>query len=375
MKVNQVYSVINNIAKNMKLGTSEVVDYTTFVSFGNDVLNSTNNKEVFYQSLLDRIGKTIIAIREYTADTRHTIVDEFTFGNILQKISYKYQDAESNSSWEKTPSNPYTWKSKNDVVQNLFAQALPTFCFTDVIYDKQLESAFISPVNMSAFINGLYIRMRNSYEISKEGMVNATINGLIDKVHGETTAEPPINTRRCRNLLAEYNATHEPITSVVLALENKNFLEFCCVEMGIIPSFIKKPTLRYNNGTVERHTSNENLIVEIATEFNKKYDVYLKSNTFHDTLVNLPNYSDIPYWNNPENPMTVYDNLGNVSLENVICIMRDVDACACTLEREKFVSKYDEINERTYIKLSADRRFIADTSENVVVFYLKYNQA
>ena len=375
MTINQVYSVVNNIADNMKLGTSKVVDYTTFVSFGNDVLSSSTNKETFYNKLIDRIGRTIFAIREYKADNRYTMVDSFVFGNILQKISYKLQDSETNSDWSKTPSNPYEWVAKEGIEQNLFAQAMPTFAYTDVIYDKQLESAFISPLNMSGFINGLYTRMYNSFEIAKEGMVNATINGLVDKVHEETTAEIPINTRRCRNLLAEYNETHTPITSVANALENKEFLEFCCVEMGMIPSFIKKPTLMYNNGTVERFTSKDNLIVEISSIFEKKYDVYLKSNTFHDTLVNLPNYSDVPYWNNPIEPMAIYDKLGNKSLDNVICIMRDTDACACTLDREKFVSKYDEINARTYIKLSADRRFVGDTSENVVVFYLHYNQA
>lgn len=372
MTINQVYTVVNNIANNMKLGTSKVVDYTTFVSFGNDVLSSSTNKETFYNKLIDRIGRTIFAIREYKAEGRFTMVDSFVFGNILQKISYKLQDSESNSDWSKTPSNPYEWTAKEGIEQNLFAQSMPTFAYTDVIYDKQLESAFISPMNMSGFINGLYTRMYNSFEIAKEGMINATINGLVDKVYEETTAEPPVNVRRCRNLLAEYNETHTPITSVANALENKEFLEFCCVEMGMIPSFIKKPSLMYNNATVERFTSKDNLIVEISSIFEKKYDVYLKSNTFHDTLVNLPNYSDVPYWNNPTEPMAIYDKLGNKTIDNVICIMRDTDSCACTLDREKFISKYDEINSRTYIKLSADRRFVADTSENVVIFYLEY---
>ena len=373
MKIEQIYSVINNIASNMTKGTTEVIDYTSFVSFGNDVLSSNTNKETFYNLLVDRIGKTIFAIREYTADGRYTMVDEFTFGNILQKVSYKLQNSESNSAWSKTPSNPYAWEAKEGIVQNLFAQSMPSFCFTDVIYDRQLESAFVSPNAMSGFINGLYIRMYNALEVSLEGMVNATINGLVDKVHAETTASKPINVLRCRNLLAEYNATHTPITSESIAMESKEFLEFCCVEMGIVPSFLKKMSLQYNNGTVERFTTKDNLVVEMATEFNKKFDVYLKSNTFHDTLVSLPNYSDIPYWLNPSKPMSIFDKLGNETLENVICIMRDKDACACTLARQKFVSKYDEINERTYVKLSADRRYIGDTSENVVIFYIKYN--
>lgn len=374
MTINQIYSVINNIADNMTTGSAKVVDYTTFVSFGNDVLSSSTNRESFFQTLVDRIGRTIFAIREYTADGRYTMVDEFTFGNILQKVSYKLQDAESNSSWSTTPSNPYEWEAKQGIVQKLFAQALPTFGWTDVIYGKQLESAFISPQAMSGFINGLYTRMYDALEVSLEGMVNATINGLIDKVHEEVTATQPVNVGRCRNLLAEYNAAHTPITSEAAALENPDFLKFACIEMGILPDFLKKMSSQYNDGTVERFTTADNLVVEMNTIFEKMYSVYLQSNTFHDQLVSLPNYSTVPYWMTPSDPMAVYDKLGVKSLENVICVMRDKDACACTLERQKFVSKYDEINERTYIKLSADRRYVADTSENVVIFYLKYEE-
>lgn len=374
MTVNQIYSVVNNIAENMTTGTAKVVDYTTFVSFGNDVISSTTNKSIFMEKLVDRIGRTIFAIRDYDADKRFTLVDEFTFGNILQKISYKLQDAESNSSWSTTPSNPYEWEAKDGVEQKLFAQAMPTFCFTDVIYSKQIESAFISAEAMSGFINGLYTRMYNALAVDVEGMVNATVNGLVDKIHSEVTATQPINVKRCRNLLKEYNTTHTPITSETTALETPEFLMFACVEMGIMPDYLKKMSKEFNDGSVERFTTADNLVVEMSTQFDKLYSVYLKSNTFHDSLVALPNYSTVPYWLTPNEPMSIYDKLGNVALPNVICIMRDKDACACTLQREKFASMYDDINERTYVKLSADRRYVADTSENAVVFYLKYEE-
>ena len=376
MTVNQIYSTINSIASIMKTGVDSVVDASTFVSFGQTVISSSENKEIFYKTLIDRIGKTVFAIREYERQNRNVNTDEFTFGSILQKISYKLQNAENNSTWDKTPTNPYTLTPKEGIEQKLFAQDLPTFCYTDVILDRQLESAFISAMSMAGFINGLYIRMRNALEVSAEGMDNITVCSLVTEVFKET--KTGINKNRARNLWAEYKVMY-PVTTLTIAtaLESKEFLEFCCVEMGTIIPFLGKLTSLYNDGSVERVTKKDNIVVELNSEFEKKYNVYLSSNTYHNDMVKLPNYSDIPYWYNPSKPMSI--QTGSVGeptvIDNVIAIFRDKDACVNTLATERMSSMYDNFNERTYVKLSADRRYIVDTSENCVFFYLAEPEA
>lgn len=377
MNVNQIYSVVNSIAQNMKLGTMNVIDTTSFVNFGKDVLSSDVNKEIFYSTLVDRIGRTIVAIREYKADTRRVLVDSFTFGSVLQKISFELQNAETTSQWEIDGENPYTVENntpKNGIRQKLFAQTLPTFSYKDVVLDNQLESAFINAEAMAGFINGIYTRMYNALEISKEGLANSTVNALVCEVYTETTADAPINTRRMRNVLAEWNALHaDTQLTADTALENKDFLKYVCVQMGTLIPFIGKLTKMYNDGTVERVTKEDNLIVEVNTEFEKMYSVYLQSDTFHDELVKLPNFKSVPYWYTPSNPTEIKGKNSNgedKTISNVLAIFRDSDSCLCTLEREKLISLYDQWNARTKLKLSADQRYIVDTSENCVVFYM-----
>lgn len=371
MTINQIYSTINDIASVMKTGVDKVVDTSSFISFGQTVITSTENKEQFYKALVDRIGLTVYAIREYKRQNRNVTVDAFTFGSILQKISYKLQDAESNSTWDKTPLNPYTLEPKEGILQTLYAQDLPTFCYTDVVLDRQLESAFINERNMAGFINGLYIRATNALELSCEGMDNLTICALVTEVFNET--KTGINKTRARNLFEEYKKEYQDTTLTIdSCLNDKAFLQFCCVEMGTIIPFLGKLTSMFNNGEVERVTKTSDLIVELNTEFEKKYSVYLSSNTFHDEMVRLPNYTSIPYWYNPSEPMTVQTGTDEepTKIENVIAVFRDKDACVNTLDTEKQVSMYDVINERTYVKWSADRRYIVDTSENCVIFYI-----
>jgi len=375
MTINQIYSTINSISANMTTGAQNVIDHSSFVNFGDATLSSATNKEQFYSKLVDRIGRTVFAIRSYKSANRNILVDSFTFGSILQKISYKLQDAEESPQWKSTPTNPYTWQAKGGIIQKLYAQDLPTFTYDDVLYDYQLESAFTDASSMAGFISGISTRMYNALEVSIEGMNDEAICAFATEVFKEATdVSSPVNPRRARNLLAEYNTAFptKAFTSVEDALANEEFLQFACIEMGTVIPFMEKLTSMFNDGTVERFTSKENLVCELNAQFERMYEVYLKSNTFHDTMVALPNYNVVPYWHSPSIPMDVVSNDGSdtTTIENVIAIFRDKDAVATTLEREDYASMYDPINRRTYVRLSADRRYIADTSENCVIFYL-----
>lgn len=380
MTIEQIYSTINSIRTNMTTGSETIVNASTFVAFGNDTLSSSSNKESFYNLLVDRIGRTIIAVRKYNASGRNVTVDSFTFGSILQKISYKLQNAESDSKWQKTPQNPYTLEPKGGIIQKLFVQNMPVFQYDDVLLDDQLASAFVSASAMAGFINGLATRMSNALEISIEGMENTAIASLVGVVKEESTGESAINPRRYRNLLAEYNTAHPTatITSVESALENADFLKFACVEMGTVLPFLAKYTSMYNDGTVERFSTQDNLVLEVNSQFMKNYQVHLQSDSFNKELLALPNFKEVPYWQFPTSPQKISVKLGEGSDErtlgenHVIAIMRDKDACVCTLDKERTVSKYDEWNARTYMKMEAERRFIVDTSENCVVFYMSY---
>jgi hypothetical protein len=363
------------LTKNITTDVTNIVDYSTFVSFGRDVLNSNTNREVFYNSLIDRIGKTVFAIREYKADDRKVLVDSFTFGSILQKISYRLQDSEYNSDWRydtesgTSNDNPYTYQSKGCIVQKVFAQNRPTFAYKDLIYDFQLESSFVSPQAMGGFINGIYERMNTSLELAKEGMNATAINSFAIQIF-----ESSVNaSRRKRNLAAEYNTLHPnaTVTSVQQAFESEDFLKFATAEIALTLPRLAKPTLKYNDGTVERHTSTDNLVVEIWANFTKYFDVTLASSTYHDELVKLPNYNgSVPYWVSETAGGNIPYNNGteDTAIPNVICLMRDKDAVVATMDRSRFVNFYDQWNDRNCFKLTANRRYICDPSENAILY-------
>ena len=87
MTVNQVYKIVNSVASQMYDDNApEVTNLTGLISLGNDIMSSGTDKDAFLNTLVDRIGRTIISQRAYSAGVTALINDAFTFGAIMQKI-------------------------------------------------------------------------------------------------------------------------------------------------------------------------------------------------------------------------------------------------------------------------------------------------
>ena len=69
MQPTQIYAIVNSMAQ-QSLGMTDLTETdSTFISIGKKVLSSEKNVEAFYKTLVDRIGRTVMAIREYRAGT------------------------------------------------------------------------------------------------------------------------------------------------------------------------------------------------------------------------------------------------------------------------------------------------------------------
>lgn len=374
MKINQIYTTINEIANNMQYTGNTVVDTTTFADFGKHVLSSDVNRETFYNMLVDRIGKTAFAIREYKSQGLDIRVDAFTFGAIYQKIRFGHKESEDSSSWNNSGDNPYTVVSNTKLIQNLYDGRLGTFSYVDIIYDHQLESAFASPVQMGSFFNSLYTNIYNELESSSYGLELYTLNSLIGALYSNFETTP----KRCRKVLTEYNALFTKELTPENALTDKAFLDWLQKEFKKAKDNMKQLTRNYNDGSVNTHTDENNLSFYILNDVAYSYDTYY-SEKFGAEFVKLPRYKALVNFGLASNPDVVkvsidINNTGvstPVTVNNVIGVMCDKDACICTLDREREISMYDKWNARTPIKVEADRRYMIDLSENAILWVLE----
>lgn len=376
MPAAQIYTVVNKIAKNISYTGSDVVDLSSFVKFGQDVFSDPMLTESVYEQMYDLVGRTAIAVDEAEDEGRGIVVDAFEYGSILQKLSFQLQDAETSSEWDiEHPQNPYEVVRKEGVIQKFFEQYIPTFSWVDVAYDTQLREAFRGPETLQGFIDALYTRMRNAYKLAKQGLSDAAIGGIMAAIYNDATAVTPgaNATRRVRHLLTEYNTninTSGTDLTADIALQNADYLDWIRKQFVIDMKNIGKMNKLYNDGSVERRTTEADLKFDLSLNVTASYAKFY-GDTFNKEYVQLPKHNEVTNWGIATAPTTIkvsIDGDATTTIENIIGFMYDKDAIVATMDRERFVSKYDEWNDRNVFKLTANRRYVADPSENGIIY-------
>lgn len=368
MAATQIYSTINTIANNIGYTGTTVVDASSFTAFAQAALTGT--KEGLYGELYDLIGRTLIAIDEAEEDERRIIVDSFEYGSILQKISFANQSSESSSEWDfSSPETPYDEVAKTGIVDEYFEQTIPTFSWKDVAYDVQLREAFRSPESLAGFIEALYQRMRNAYQMAKNGLSDAAIGALMATLTDNTA---PNYARRYRLLLTEYNTNYAatPLTKLQ-ALADPGYLDYVRKVLTIDKKNLNKMTKLYNTGSVERRSTEDDLELDLSVGVTAAYAKYY-GDTFNENYVILPKHNEVVNWGiatvADEAVVSVDGGQTTTTITDILGIMRDKDAVVATMDRSRFVNFYDQWNDRNVFKLTANRRYICDPSENAILY-------
>ena len=373
MAAAQIYSVVNTIAANIGYTGSTVVDVTGFTAFAQAALSDTLKVESVYSALYDLIGKTVVAIDEAEEDERNIVVDAFEYGAILQKFSFCLQDSEKSSEWDIAhPENPYSETRKEGIKVAYFENNIPTFSYKDVSYTTQLKEAFRGPEALAGFTEALYTRMRNAYKMAKNGLSDAAIGALMGTVYAAATAgSPSANASRVvRHLLTEYNTNFSQSLTDTTSRSDTNYLEWVRRQIIMDKERLNTMTKLYNDGSVHRRTPGENYRLDISVDFATSYDKFW-SDAFNTQYVQLPKHNTIVNWGIATAPETVkvsIDGINTTTIAKIIAFAYDKDAVVATMDRSRFVSIYDQWNDRNVFKLTANRRYICDPSENSIIY-------
>ena len=381
MPAAQIYSIVNDIAGNIGYTGTKVVDVSSFVKFGQDVLSDTLLTESVYNEIIDRIGKTVIRMDEAEDEGRGIVVDAFEYGSILQKLSFQLQAAETASEWDPAhPESPYDEVAKDGIIQKFFEQYIPAFSYKDVQHTDQLKEAFVTPQALQGFLDALYTRMYNAYKLAKQGLSDAAIAGIMVAIYQDCAPSGGGHTqnvnaaRRVRHLLTEYNTSYNTGTALTDAtsMQNADYLDWVRKQIIIDRKNIAKMNKLYNDGTVERRTKEEDIHLDLSIRLTASYAKYW-GDTYNEEYVKLPKHNEIVNWGIATAPETVKVTLDSsdttgTTIAKVLGFMYDKEAVIATLDKVRFVSFPDSWNNRVCMKLTAERRYVADISENGIIY-------
>lgn len=374
MAATQIYNMVNTIANNLQYTGSTVVDVRSFTAFADTVLSGSLDD--VYSALYDLIGKTMIAIDEAEDEERGIVVSAFEYGSILQKLNFQTQQAQTASEFDiANPESPYLVSGKTGVEPRYFNQKIPVFSWTDVAYDEQIRSAFHSPAELAGFTDALFIRMRNAYKVAKLGLADAAIGALVAYIVNDTTDMNA--SRRVRHLLTEYNTLYSTTLTADEALVTEEYLEYVRKQLIIDKANLNKLTHLYNtigaSGSevpIDRRSKDEDLKLDLSIALTSCYAKYW-ADSFNKELVQLPKHKEVVNWGiatDPQKVVITLDGNTTITVDDILGVMYDKDAVIATLDKERFVSVYDQWNARNVFKLTAERRYTVDPTENAIIY-------
>ena len=377
MTVNQIYGIVNSVAMQMYGDKAvQITDVAGLISLGDSIMSSATDKDNFLNTLVDRIGRTIISQRAYSVQVSGLINDAFTFGAIMQKIYIDPIQASQSQQWNLTQGGTVDQYiiAKPTVKQKLF-KTRNTWAVTITIPDFQLSSAFTSATEMAAFIDAIFLSMRNSMEIYLEGMAEMCYANMI----GERIVHTQLNNgHTVIDLLAMYNSLMQTALSTSAAMMNTEFLKFASMTINLFVKRMGKMSSIYNSEGYKRFTPQDKMRVTMLADFTSAVTSYLQSNTYHDELVALPKYTEVAYWQGIGAGQSGFDNTGTVAIrtsdgytvmqQHVICMLSDEEAIGLTYDNRRSKSAYNASGEYTNFFEKADMGYFNDLSENAVVF-------
>ena len=381
LKLNQIYNIVNNVAK-QAWGENAVqaVDLTGVIAMGNKILSSESDKELFMNTLINRIGKVIISSRPYSGFARNIIKDEMEYGSVIQKIYIEPFEAEVNQSWNIAKGTELSQGvvTPPEAKQYLF-EVKDVYQFTVTIPDYQINTAFTNESTLSAFISAIFVSMETSITLSIDNMINMCIANFIgEKIHYQ--AQPEAKGVHAINLLDLYNKAYTLELTPEDAIKNQDFLRFAGQQIKIHMKRMESMSTIYNTEQLKRHTPSDYMNVYLLTDYASANATYLESDTFNRELVELPGYTEIPYWQGQGTNATFKDvssidittsNGNAVKKSYIIGFIFDREALGVFFNRRKATSFYAPRQEVTQYFEKLDMGYFNDLSENGVVFYLE----
>ena len=390
MDVKQVADIVNGMSSEL-LGESAVQteDLSNVVDMGKAIFDNTSYDK-FVKTLIDHIGRVMFVNRTYTGSSLALRRDAWEYGAVMEKITEtELPEAVENEAWELTDGASYDPNvfTKPSVAAKFYNKRT-TFEVDRSIADMQARSAFSSPEQLNAFVSMLFGGIDKSINLKVEALSERVINNMIAQT---LQAEfPSVSNNnyssmtgvKAVNLLYVYNQKFSKSLTAEGALYDEDFLKFAAMTIRRYTVRMRKMSSLFNIGGLPRFTPNDLQHVILHGDFSTAAEMYLQSDTFHNELVSMPDYIEVPYWQGSgtdyafssttkvDATIDIGTGTKNIATTGVLGVIFDHEACGICCEERRVDTNYNPKANFTNYFYKQFANYYGDANENFVVFYV-----
>ena len=388
-----------------------VVDSSTFVSAGETVLGTGIENTLNALSIV--IGKTIVAVRPYTA--KIALIQEESTGlytSRLRKISF-YDKGAKESGFVNTDAHnrnlyngydnnaqgtapnaslPSMWEQDKPVALEMNFGGSSVWDFEITFYEDQLKAAFRDEEEFIKFWDGIMQQKQNEIEQTKEAFNRMNLLNYMAGVYAMDSKGSKVNLTEAYNTAFGTAYTSAQLRTTYL----KSFLEFFVATFKLASDYMTERTAAYHwSPSVTRDGVTYNKILRHTPKADQKVFLYkplftqaeamVMPEIFNPQYLSLENYEGVTYWQSQLNRAAIdvtpaipnkldpsAQTAGSeVALDYVVGILFDRDAILTNFQFEGAdttpVEARKKYRNTWYHNM---KNAINDFTENAILFYM-----
>lgn len=375
MNVQQVYTLLNTITSEVTGKTDLVAeDLSNVIDVGTAIFDATK-VDNYVKSLIDKVGKVISVNRPYRPPYPNIKREAWEYGSVLQKLRCAIPEAEANPSWALTKGQvPEQFAFTPPTVTQQFWNSKVTYDIPMSFTEMQVRESFNSRTEMMAFIGMIENAINMSKTIKEKGLAERAINNFMaEKIDADNGIV---------HLITDYNAAYSPATplTAATAIYNPEFLRYASIQIMLYRDRLRDASNIFNTGTIPTFTPEEYQHIVFNSEFIKSVEGYMQADVFHDTLVALPNFEKVNFWQGTGDSSYSFADTTKINVTSaggktveksyIVGIIFDRDAIMLCNENDRVTTAYNARGEFVNNFYKFDISIFNDTAENGIIFVL-----
>lgn len=378
----QIQTIVNDAYKQMtgkEAMTTE--DLSAFSDSGtNDI---TALRENFTGKLLATVAKNWYTDSSYRSSYKDVFFEDASrFGAITQAISVTVPEVKENSAWKgfvsgTTKVGEYTVYLP--VVDTKYFVKSESWALPITITGEQWDTAFRSETDLYDFVGYIFMCVDNALVQHMEDLNNANRNHFIaEKINAQNSGVAGIHVV---DLVSKYVADAGLTTnfSVKEFLNSVDALRYAIEQIGLYMGYMKKQTALFNTEGKVRFVPEDRMVVQLLGAFVKRLDTVARSQTFHNDLVALPNYDEVPAWQNMNS--LDFANLSKINIKlsstvtveesGIVGMIADKWAIVHTVKSQRVATQRFDIEDLTLYEYQYRDQYMNNLTMPAVIFVLK----
>lgn len=333
LTIDQAYTFMGDVYKQATgQAALAAVDAGNFTTVAQAVLKTGYDNTI--NSIMQVVGRTIMAVRPYSAKFRNFLVDTQRFGYITRKINFIDTDLEADERYSLTDNQSVDmYKVRKPRVLETHYYGMNTYQTHITIFRDQLNSAFQSAAGFAEFVSGVIQNVADMLEqLTEAECRTALLNFISAKVNAPA---PAVGGAQAINVYQEFAdamgfTTDAQITQALQSADGyRNFVQwFYSFVNTLTDKMTNRSVLFHRNVTgkeIMRHTPYDRMKAYITAALLNDFNARAISNTFNAEKLRMIDFEPVTYWQNINDPQSVQAGYTYIADDGSLVTVNDED--------------------------------------------------